>query len=189
VITEPYLCIKQNQLSQMINKISIEVLDQLKAHLNQLTQEEYAQKLAIFNGASIGAHTRHVIEFYQCLLNGMKSGLVNYDARKRDLRIEQQLLYTIDLIDEIKYRLLNTITLNKTINLITSYGAVQFAVPTNFERESVYLIEHSIHHFALIRIGLQECFPTVAIEPNFGYAHSTIQHQKEKKALASTLTH
>jgi hypothetical protein len=168
----------------MIQTISIEVLAQLKAHLAQLTSEQYAQKLSVFNGASIGAHTRHVIEFYQCLLNGTTSGEVNYDARQRDLRIENQLDYTIDMLDEITYRLLNINNLNKLINLIAYYGEVSYSVPTSFEREEVYLIEHTIHHYALIRIGLQECFPEVEIEPNFGYAHSTIQHQKEKKAKA-----
>ncbi len=30
-----------------------------------------------------------------------------------------------------------------------------FTVPTNFEREMVYNIEHAIHHMAIIRIALQ----------------------------------
>lgn len=168
-------------INNTINQISVEVLAQLKGHLIQLGATAYSQKLSVFNGASIGAHTRHIIEFYQCLLNGTNSGEVNYDTRQRDLRIENQLDYTIDMLDEITYRLLNVSNLNKNLKLIASYGEVSYSVPTSFEREEVYLIEHTIHHYALIRIGLQECFPEVEIEPNFGYAHSTIQHQKEKK--------
>ncbi len=170
--------------NQTISKISVEVLAQLQAHLKQLTPKQYAEKLSVFNGASIGAHTRHVIEFYQCLLNGVTNGEVNYDARQRDLRLESQLDYTIDVLDEITYRLLNVNVLNKKINLMACYGEAFYSTPTSFEREEVYLIEHTIHHHALIRIGLQECFPEVEIEPNFGYAHSTIQHQKEKKNLS-----
>lgn len=170
--------------NQTISKISVEVLAQLKAHLVQLDATGYAQKLSVFNGASIGAHTRHIIEFYQCLLDGVASGVINYDARKRNLRVEQQLDYTLDLLDEVTYRLLNINVLNKKINVIASYGEDVFSVPTSFEREEVYLIEHTIHHYALIRIGLNEHFPKVEIEPNFGYAHSTIQHQKEKNAIA-----
>ena len=168
----------------MIQTISVEILAQLKAHLTQLTPKQYAQKLSVFNGTSIGAHTRHVIEFYQCLLNGVNNGEVNYDARQRDLRLESQLDYAIDVLDEIAYRLLNISILNNKINLIYCYGEIKYSVPTIFEREEVYLIEHTIHHHALIRIGLQECFPEVEIEQNFGYAHSTIQHQKQKKTKA-----
>jgi hypothetical protein len=169
----------------MLSHISIAVLEQLKTHLSQLNQEEYAQKLPVFNQVSIGAHTRHVVEFYQCLLNGTKTGLINYDARQRDLRIEQQLDYTLDIIDEIMYRLQNVNDLSQKINLKVEYGDEHFTVPTTFTREEVYLIEHTIHHFALIRIGLQESFPQVNIDPNFGYAHSTIQHkQKKEETLA-----
>ena len=166
----------------MIIQISIEVLEQLEQHISQLSHEQYAEKLSVFNGASIGAHTRHIIEFYQCLLNGKSIGEVNYDARSRDLRIEQQLDYTLDTIKEIKHRLLIVKNLDEQIALVSCFSNEMFSVPTSFAREAVYLIEHTIHHYALIRIGLQENFTAVEIEPNFGYAHSTIKHQAEKKA-------
>lgn len=164
----------------MLSHISIEVLEQLKTHLTQLNQIEYSQKLLVFNNVSIGAHTRHVIEFYQCLLNGAKVGLIDYDARQRDLRIEQQLDYTLDMLDEIMYRLQTINDLDLKLSLRVQYGEESYIVPTSFEREEVYLVEHTIHHYALIRIGLQESFPHVEIDCNFGYAHSTIQHKKEK---------
>ena len=167
----------------MIISISIEVLEQLEQHISQLCPKQYAEKLSVFNGASIGAHTRHIIEFYQCLLNGKSTGEVNYDARLRDLRIETQLDYTLDTIKEIKHRLLIVSDLDEKISLISCFSNETFSVPTNFAREAVYLIEHTIHHYALIRIGLQENFPTVEIMPSFGYAHSTIKHQAEKKEI------
>jgi hypothetical protein len=46
-------------------------------------------------------------------------------------------------------------------------------------REMVYLVEHSIHHYALIRIGLQENFPKIIIPENFGIAYSTIKHREK----------
>ena len=33
-------------------------------------------------------HTRHIIEFYQCLIEQASEGQINYDSRKRDVRIE-----------------------------------------------------------------------------------------------------
>ena len=53
--------------------------------LEQLTgPQAYTAPCAELSNASIGEHTRHVIELYQCLLAGYEKGEVNYDARKRN---------------------------------------------------------------------------------------------------------
>jgi hypothetical protein len=52
-------------------KIIIEpILLQLAHALNEISENSYRQKSILLNGSSIGAHTRHVIELFQCLLNG-----------------------------------------------------------------------------------------------------------------------
>src|SRR5689334_10682343 len=35
-----------------------------------------------------GAHLRHIVEFYQCFLEGLPSSHIDYDARRRDESIE-----------------------------------------------------------------------------------------------------
>ena len=50
---------------------------------------------------SIGKHVRHVVEFYECLLLNSINDVVNYDERKRNLLLEENLKYTIDYITEI----------------------------------------------------------------------------------------
>lgn len=165
----------------MVTELSISILQQLKRHLLQLQSQEYAQRLAIFNGSSIGGHTRHVIEFYDSLLQGMEVGEVNYDARQRDMQIEENLGYALATIDKIISKLLNFNDLDKCVKLSAKIGTmVSPAITTSFEREAIYLIEHSIHHFALIRIGLQTNFTKVNIEPEFGVAFSTIEFRKDK---------
>lgn len=159
---------------------SLSVLNQLNGLLSQLRPTEYTQKLAVFNGSSIGQHVRHTIEFFQCLLEGFSSGTIDYDARKRNFLIENDLNYTLELVEAIHQNIVQINNFYSPIQLRVSYGDVDYElVETNFMRELVYLIEHSIHHFALIRIGIQENFKHVAIEPNFGVAYSTIKF-KEK---------
>jgi hypothetical protein len=51
-------------------------------------------------------------------------------------------------------------------------------VISNVQRELVYLIEHSIHHFALVRIGIQENFPEIILPCDFGIAYSTIKYRE-----------
>ncbi|RYU91830.1 DinB family protein [Emticicia agri] len=155
------------------------VIRQLAELLNQLNSQQYAQSLCVLNGSSIGQHTRHVIEFYQCLLKGYKSGIVDYDARERNFLLENDLSFTLDTIDEIISSIDAVGDVSVPLLLAVSYEPMQKAyIETSFVRELVYLIEHSIHHYALIRIGLQESFKEVFIPENFGVAYSTIQYRQ-----------
>jgi hypothetical protein len=74
------------------------VLNQLSQLLSLLTEEEYTTKSTLLNGSTVGGHTRHIIELYQCLLNGYTTGKVNYEKRKRDLAIETNNKIAIELL-------------------------------------------------------------------------------------------
>lgn len=164
----------------MTLQASIEVLNQLNGLLSQLKSEEYNKKLVVLNGSSIGQHVRHTIEFFECLLDGLKTGIIDYDARKRNLLLETNLDYTLDIVDGIQQKLQECNSTHKPILIAINYAETENElIETSFMRELVYLIEHSIHHFALIRIGIQENFKEIFIESNFGVAYSTIKHQKE----------
>ncbi len=170
----------------MLSSISHSILDQLSELLSGLSSEEYSKQLAVFNGSSIGGHTRHVIEFYDCLIKGMYNGTVNYDERERDLAIQQNRDYAIHVIDHLKQKMMDQDVLAKKIHLKAQFGEHTMLIPTCWEREEAYLIEHSIHHFALIRIGVQENFPTANITSDFGLAYSTIAYREQKTSQSQT---
>ncbi|HTH31951.1 MAG TPA: hypothetical protein VL946_11450, partial [Lacibacter sp.] len=52
--------------------------EQLTAVLDQLTTEQYKTPSENLSGATIGQHTRHIIELFQCLLNGYATGRICY---------------------------------------------------------------------------------------------------------------
>src|SRR5262245_48292812 len=54
---------------------------------------------------SIGAHTRHVIEFYRQFLDAIEAGTINYDERKRDKAIELDRLHAIGCLRAIEKEL------------------------------------------------------------------------------------
>lgn len=164
----------------MTVNVAIDTLNQLKSILIQLSNNEYAAPLKVFNGTSIGKHSRHVVEFFQCLMKSTTGGIVNYDARVRYLRLEEEVQYSVEVIEKITEYLSENNFDNIGISLVSEFGSGnQIAVPTNFNRELIYLIEHSIHHFALIRIGIQENFPHVNPPDCFGVAYSTIEYLKK----------
>jgi uncharacterized damage-inducible protein DinB len=151
---------------------------QLTNVLDQLTVEQYKIPSTNLSGSSIGQHTRHVIELFQCLLAGYESGSVCYDDRKRDVRIETDPIFARSLLQQIGTAIEQP---DKTIDLVGVYdesASEQMQVATNYQRELLYNLEHTVHHMALIRVGLKELNAEPAAE-HFGIASSTIRHREQ----------
>lgn len=153
------------------------VLGQLSFSLEQLSESEYTrQSKSLFN-ASIGQHVRHVIELFSCLFNGYESGEVNYEKRKRDTRIETDKELALEMIDMICNGLEKP---DKDLRLHVNYDEDSVnttTVVTNYHRELIYNLEHTVHHMALIRVGLNEV-STVEVPDGFGVATSTIKYRR-----------
>lgn len=166
----------------MVLGSSINTLHQLKNLLSQISDLDYGKPLTIFSGSSIGQHCRHIIEFYTCLLNNLDSKSVNYDTRARDLTLETSPAYAITSVEKTIELLFQFTDLHTEIELIVEKDACSFEkVCSNFHRELHYLLEHTIHHFALIKIGvLNENFK-INLPYNFGVAPSTIKFKAKSE--------
>ncbi len=152
--------------------------EQLNDVLDHLTEQQYIYPSENLSQATIGQHMRHIIELYQCLLNGFEAGIVCYDNRKRDAAIETSKELAKQLLTDI---LSSVDRENKEMKLESWHGGSNPSVlilSTNYYRELMYNFEHTIHHMALIRVGLKE-FPSGYISENFGLASSTIRHQQQ----------
>jgi len=166
-----------------IKEIAAQTLRDAQYYLQEIDPQVYAMPLELLFGASIGQHTRHFIEFYQCLLDQLVSAdrAVNYALRARDLRIEEDPEFASHQIDGICARLL-TINGNMSCTLVCNEHLEEHSgitVPSNLEREVIYNIEHTIHHLAIIKIGLYAIAPRIALPAHFGVAPSTIQHKQK----------
>lgn len=153
------------------------VTEKLTHVLQLLSEEEYKSPSILLNNHSIGAHTRHIIELFLCLLNGYEVGTVCYAARQRDKRIEMDSMLAIQLLYKIETEINKP---NKPLlmqELNPSAEPNYLVIHTNFEREVLYNIEHAIHHMALISIAVKEK-TNISLPENFGVAYSTTQHKK-----------
>jgi hypothetical protein len=164
----------------MLVSICQRILNQLSTLIHQLDADLYARPLPIFNGSSIGGHTRHIIEFFDCLLVGIPDGVVNYDDRKRDLQIQTNRDYALEVLRRTHASIECFDRPDGPLALDARYGTLLIRNATSIDRELAYMIEHAIHHFALIRIGVQTEAPEVRIEPDFGVAFSTIEHRTRR---------
>lgn len=151
---------------------------QLIVVLEQLTADQYKTPSENLSGSSIGQHTRHIIELYQCLLNGYSAGKVCYDDRKRDSRIETDQHFAKQLLHDISSAISKD---NIELQLAGTYdeqSSEKLQLTTNYYRELLYNHEHTIHHMALIRVGLKE-LTTEPVAEHFGIASSTIRHREQ----------
>ena len=154
------------------------VFAQLSETLHHLTDGEYSRPSCTLFHATIGQHVRHIIELFVCLRNGYDEGIVNYEKRKRDHRIETDRAFAGNLLKEL-YKSLEKP--DKAMILETedySDTAETVSIKSNYYREIAYNLEHTIHHMALIRVGVNEV-STLQLPKEFGVAYSTIKYRQQ----------
>lgn len=152
------------------------VFIQLSETLLQLTPQQYVQPVTTLFNATIGQHVRHIIELFIELDKGYLTGIVNYDKRKRDFRIETDIHFANETLSRLQGFLNKP---DKPLALEQDYSENLpglLVVATNYHRELIYNLEHAIHHMAFIRIGINEV-AAITIPENFGIAISTIKHR------------
>ena len=160
---------------ESVYKILNEILTEQQNLLRKITAKMYTHNIPSLDGATIGGHTRHIIEFLEILLNSYHTNQINYDERQRNLELEKNPEQAIQAISEI----LSRINLpNKNLIMHQTVGNVSLEIPTNFFRELLYNIEHCIHHQALIKVAFNEIKMSHLLNKNFGIAPSTIQYRE-----------
>jgi hypothetical protein len=162
----------------MLQETNIQIITQLTDLLDNIESSVYKDALRPLHYSTTGQHVRHITEFYLCLLKGYKTGMVDYDARERNLLIEIDKDFTIETLENVIQNL-RKLKSDKSLILKSSFGGDEaMEISTSFFRELTYLIEHTIHHLAIIKIGLNEVYPEVEIPKNFGVAHSTVRYRE-----------
>jgi len=154
------------------------VLLQLSDLLSAISTTAYTTPLALLHGSSVGQHVRHTIAFYQCLMQQSKQGFVDYDTRERNFLVEtdagfakQIATYLLEEIEQLEG--------NQKLFLRVSFGQDEGQeIQTTLARELVYLAQHAIHHFTIIKIALSFDFPEVQLPADFGVAYSTLKYRK-----------
>ena len=135
----------------------------------------YTRPIRSLSQSTIGQHSRHIIELYQCLLNAYDKTAVNYDDRKRDKQLETDVTAAVFEINRINSALEQP---DKPLQLRHSLGGNAAEISSTYYREIYYNLEHCIHHQALIKVALIELqMDTVSAE--FGVAPSTLQYRQQ----------
>ena len=162
-----------------------DVLQQGSTFLDSVGDEVYARPLDGPLAASLGAHYRHTLDHFLCLIEGIRTCRINYDQRRRDQQVEKSVecarRATESLIEE--FRGLSTEILERQCTVIYSVGYGEGeaeAVPSNLARELMFCVGHTIHHYALLRMLCGRIGVRVPYE--LGIAPSTLKHLEVQTA-------
>lgn len=156
------------------------ILDQLEATFETVRPEDFTQPSQALSGSTLGQHLRHTLEFFICLKDGVRSGVVNYDKRRHDKQIESDKLLAMEMIHRIRRFVIMT-TEDRRLILEVGYDHESDAyctIETSFFRELAYNLEHAVHHMAIMKIGIRDMAGYVEIPTHFGVAPSTIRYEQ-----------
>ena len=155
-------------------------LGQALGLLDRLDDAQYASPRGTWS--AVGAQLRHVIEHYQCFLEGLPDGRIDYDGRRRDASIEASRERARGVLESIR-RSFGATPINAARPIMVQMRCNAddpdpIWAASTVGRELQFLISHSIHHFALMKLLLAG--DDVTLDEEFGTAPSTAAHARAR---------
>jgi uncharacterized damage-inducible protein DinB len=138
-----------------------------------------AYRDAAVDRSSVGAQYRHILDHYRCLLHGLPDGRIDYDRRQRDPELENDRLAaaraTRETLDQLRLLSRSAPALALQVRQSAGSGEVE-EQPSSLGRELLFLVSHTVHHYAIIRLLLAE--RGVECDPDLGVAPSTLAYRQ-----------
>jgi hypothetical protein len=157
----------------IIIQSNLKTLQKTSILLSNLTNEELCNNSVSPYYSSLGCHIRHILDFYDCVLNIDSENRVDLTARKRNNKVESNCDDAVQYLNQIIIRL-NNITLKEEGKVIVvddlglGITEIQYTVGALFAQAN----SHAIHHYAIINYILDSL--GIAIHDNdFGYNPTT----------------
>jgi uncharacterized damage-inducible protein DinB len=133
-----------------------------------------AQPAARVSG-SVGAHVRHTLDHVAALLAAIDGDELRYDQRRRGTTLEIDALSAVNEIERLMFRMrrIDLDGLDLPLTFSTRLHPAQPPIPvrTTLARELAFVIQHTVHHCALI--GVLLAWQGQQVPYGFGLAAST----------------
>ena len=134
------------------------------------------------NNSSIGAHMRHSLEFIQIIVEQAESGTIDYESRIRNTIYESDpeaaKIGFAKIIQQLT-SLIDDMGANKVVEVMETpgFGIEKIPVASSLGREVLFGIQHSIHHFAVVKILAAN--NDIEFSKDFGVTSATQAHNKK----------
>jgi uncharacterized damage-inducible protein DinB len=155
--------------------VLIALLEQLRDVITLLPASAYRAQPAARVSGSVGEHVRHCLDHVSSLAEAVAGEELSYDHRRRGTTVETDPTSAVNEIERILRRIdrLAVGSLDKTVRLsaLLHPEHASFAIRSTLARELAFVIQHTIHHFALIAVLLE--WQGWHVPHGFGVAPST----------------
>ena len=153
------------------------LLESCDTLLASLSTQEYVRTTNVCFDAAIGEHVRHLLDHYIGFFNALNNGgRVDYEARERDPRIERDPAFARAILRDVIRRVAELEATDLGAGLlvrIEGEGDDPAWAGSSRARELGFLVNHTVHHCALISVI---CRATgVTVPADFGVAPSTLR--------------
>ena len=134
----------------LIIESTLNTLRKSKSLLSLLTNEQLSDETISPYYSSIGSHLRHILDFYDCILN-VNQGAVDLTARKRNNDVEKNCssaeCYLNEIIDSLN--IFNEKD-DKELIVIDDLGLGKMEIKYTISALLAQANSHTIHHYAII---------------------------------------
>jgi hypothetical protein len=142
--------------------------------VNRIDDAGFVRSPSALPGQRAGSHFRHILEFYECFIDGLEAGNIDYSARRRDSDVENRRQAAAARIRFI-IRGLEGVSFHPHDGVMVhaESGNEESWVASSYVRELEALSSHTVHHFAMIAVILR--LQGIAVDPDFGVSPSTLK--------------
>jgi hypothetical protein len=158
----------------IIIQSSINTLNKSKLLLKSISNDDLGDDSVSPYYSCIGSHIRHILDFYDCIFDGMVLNNINLINRKRDESIHCDCDYALLNVNRIIRKLENTqdTYLDKIYLVNDDLGLGEVKVKYTLGAILAQANSHAIHHYAIINYILDRLGITIEDE-TFGFNPTT----------------
>jgi hypothetical protein len=151
------------------------LLKQMRSMIERMDDDDYLRPAPGRSSGGVGGHVRHCLDHVGALVNATRTGLVEYDRRRRGTDLESCRIAALHQIDELTDRLavLDASMLDEPLLVETQIDPAGTMILTRSTvcREVAFVISHTIHHNAIVAQLLAG--RSLVLDARFGLAPAT----------------
>ncbi len=157
----------------IIIQSNLKTLQKTNLLLSNLTNEELSNNSVSPYYSSLGCHIRHILDFYDCILNVNSNKRIDLTARNRNNGVETNCEFAIQYLNVIVDKLNNIDgKVEEKVYVIDDLGLgkteIQYTLGAIFAQAN----SHAIHHYAIINYILDN-LGIMLQDDDFGYNPTT----------------
>lgn len=153
---------------------SIHTLKKSEQILASLSNDQLSDQSISPYYSCVGSHIRHILDFYDCILDGLDSKNINLINRKRDELMHCNCDYALKNVTRVIALLeaLEEYRFNDTYKVTDDLGLGETEIEYSLGAALAQANSHAIHHYAIINYILDRLHITVE-DTSFGYNPTT----------------